>query len=499
MVPDPRTPVIAGVGQVRGDPDGSADPLALFVAATEVAGTDAGGGLLRRADVAASVMLGSSRAADPARLVAERLGLSPRATVRAGVGGNTPQLLVNELGARIARGELDVALVGGAECLATRGPLRSAAAPRERAADGDGPEPERIGDEQQGSSDEEMRHGMVLPVQVYPLFETALRAAAGRGVAEHQRHIGALWAHFSQVAAANPFAWDREPHTAEQIATVGPDNRVVCFPYLKRMCARLNVDLGAALLVCAYETARAAGVPDDRLVFLHAGADGHEHWFPSHRWAVGETPGAGIVVREALAAAGVTVDDVARFDLYSCFPSAVQMVMAAIGLAGPATDPRPLTVTGGLAFAGGPLNNYVSHSIAAMVDACRADPGSIGMTTAIGWYATKHSVGIWSTEPPRAGRYRRVDPAGTQARIDALPRRDTTGPFDGEATIEATEVVVDRDGTPSLVVVLALAADGRRVVAASTDPDLGRAAMAEALEGRLARFRSDTDRTVFLG
>jgi acetyl-CoA C-acetyltransferase len=496
---DPRTPVIAGVGQVKGDPDDpDRDPIDLFATAARRAGSDAGAPLLHRVDTIASVMLGSVRAPDPARLVADRLGLDPPRTVLAGVGGNTPQLLANELGARILRGEVDVALVGGGECLAGRGPLRSTVAPRERGPAG-GPEPERIGDSRPGSSDEEMRHGMSLPVQVYPLFETALRAARGHGVDEHQRAIGELWSHFSAAAAANPYAWSREALSAEEIATPGPDNRVVCWPYLKRMCARMNVDLGAAFLLCSYEAAQAAGVPDDRLVFLHAGADGHDHWFPSTRWSVGAAPAIGVVVHDALHAAGLGADDVARFDLYSCFPSAVQMALDAIGLAGPPADPRPLTLTGGLAFAGGPLNNYVSHSIAAMIEACRADPGSIGVTTALGWYATKHSAGIWSARPPASGAFVRVDPAASQARADALPARTTTGPYDGVATIEATEVVVDRDGSPALLVVLALTGDGRRVVASTTDADLAAEAMASALEGRPAAMRAAGEHTVFLG
>src|SRR4029434_2979729 len=84
---------------------------------------------------------------------------------------------------------------------------------------------------------------------------------------------------------------------------------------------------------------------------------------------------------------------------------------------------RPLTVTGGLGFAGGPANNYPTHAIAAMVDACRQDPGSIGMVSALGWYVTKHSIGVYSTAPPERG-FSRVDPASTQANVDALPGRE---------------------------------------------------------------------------
>ena len=144
---------------------------------------------------------------------------------------------------------------------------------------------------------------------------------------------------------------------------------MVCFPYPKRMCANIDVDQAAALLLCSYEAARDAGVPDDRMVFLHAAAEAHDHYFFSERWSLADSPGIATAVGDALDAAGITLDDIARFDLYSCFPSAVQVATRALGIAD--DDPRPLTVTGGLGFAGGPVNNYPTHAIARMVELLR--------------------------------------------------------------------------------------------------------------------------------
>ena len=231
-------------------------------------------------------------------------------------------------------------------------------------------------------------------------------------------------------------------------------------------------------------------IADDRMVFLHAGADAHDHFFVTERAALAAAPAIGVAVRAALGAAGLGVDDVARFDLYSCFPSAVQMAMHAIGLRGPARgDARPLTVTGGLGFAGGPVNNYPTHGIAAMVDALRADPGSIGLTTALGWYATKHSVGVWSSRPP--ARFARVDPAHTQAEADALPGREPAGLVDGTMTVEASSVVMERDGTPALAIVAGLLPDGRRALANARDPEVMLDLTREAWEGRTVEVTND--------
>ena len=345
-----------------------------------------------------------------------------------------------------------------------------------------------IGDPRPGTNDIEQAHWAVAPTHIYPLFETALRAAAERSVEEHQAVVGALWARFAAVAAANPHAWSRVAYSAEEITQPSADNRMVVFPYTKRMCANIDVDQGAALLLCSYEAARAARISDDRIVFLHAGADAHDHFFITERAALAEAPAIGVAVRAALAPPA-RASTTSRFDLYSCFPSAVEMAMHALGLQGPRGDDRPLTVTGGLGFAGGPVNNYPTHAIARMVEACRADPGSFGLTTALGWYATKHSVGVWSSRPPDA--FTRVDPAVTQAEADALPRRRSAGVFEGTMTIEATSVVMDRDGTPTVAIVAGLRPDGTRGLANSRDADVMTAMTREAWEGRVVTVAND--------
>jgi acetyl-CoA C-acetyltransferase len=154
-----------------------------------------------------------------------------------------------------------------------------------------------------------------------------------------------------------------------------------------------------------------------------------------------------------------------------------------------------LTVTGGLPFAGGPGNNYVTHSIATMVEECRRDPGSIGLVTALGWYVTKHSVGVYSTTPPAAG-FARVDPAVTQSAVDALPRRVAAGMVDGRATVEATSVAFDRDGSPTIGIVSALTPDGRRALANCSDPVALREMCVEPWEGRNVELRADGDTNV---
>lgn len=490
-----RNPAVAGCGEISqraGDGAAVLGAADLMAEAARRAGADAGGRLLERVEVVASVMSISLRHPDPGRLVADRLGLSGVRTLQTRIGGNLPQYLLNDLGAEIAAGRLDVALIVGGETVHSRKKSTRAAVAELDDPLPDGEPAMLVGDDRPGWTDDEAVHQAAIPTQVYPLFESALRAGAGRGLEDHRRHVSELWARFAAVAGGRAAAWSTKAWSPEEIRTPGPGNRMVTYPYTKLMCANIFTDQAAAVLLCSPEAARAAGVADDRLVYLRAGADGADRQFFTERWSLGESPGLRAVTGDTLAAAGLGVDDIARFDLYSCFPSAVQMAMQELGLAGPAGgDDRPLTVTGGLSFFGGPGNNYVTHSVAAMVDACRADPGSLGMVTGVGYYLTKHSAGIYSTEPPPAG-FVRVDPAATKARVEAAsPARTPAGAYAGPATVETTAVQCGRESDPVLGVLAVLTPDGRRALANTTDPAALASMTEEEWAGRPVELTTD--------
>ena len=238
----------------------------------------------------------------------------------------------------------------------------------------------------------------------------------------------------------NPHAWLREAKSAEEIRTTSPTNRLVGLPYRKYMNSNNDVDMAAAVIICSVEAARRLGVAEDRWVFPHSGTDCHEHAYVSNRDTFARTPAVELGGRRALELAGIGIDDVAIVDLYSCFPAAVQLGAQSLGL----STERQLTRTGGLAFAGGPWNNYVMHAIATVVGDLRQQPGERGLVWANGGYVTKHAFGVYGTEPPADG-FRHDDP---QAEIDALPRRELAFAEDaaGPATVEAYTVMHGRDG-----------------------------------------------------
>jgi acetyl-CoA C-acetyltransferase len=258
---------------------------------------------------------------------------------------------------------------------------------------------------------------------------------------------------------------------------------MIGFPYTKRMNSNNAVEQGAALVLCSAERAETLGVPRDRWVFPHSGTDAHDHYLVSHRDDLSSSPAIRLAGRAALELADVGVDDLAHIDLYSCFPSAVQIAAYELGIA---LD-RPVTVTGGLSFAGGPWNNYVTHSIATMAGVLREDPGSLGLVTANGGFITKHAFGVYGTEPP-ARPFRHAEP---QASVDALPRREACDEPDGEAAVEAWTVMHDREGAPEAGLLAALMDDGRRAWGVTRDPDLVKVMVSEELAGKRARLAPD--------
>jgi acetyl-CoA C-acetyltransferase len=492
MALDPRTPVIIGGGQVNqrtADGDPAREPVDLIVEAARRASTDAGtknGHLLEAVDAVRIVSLLSWRYRDPGALVAERIGAAPRHTAVTTPGGNSPQSLVNRTALDIAAGRNDVVLIGGAEAWRTRMTFRATGdRPAWTTQDDSVREAEVIGDEFTMTHPAEMNRGIIMPVQVYPIFEQALRAAAGRSLDDHLVRISELWSRFSDVAATNPNAWSQTSYTPEEIRTPGPDNRWIGFPYPKLMNSNNSVEQGAALLMSSAEAAERAGVPRERWVFPHSGADAHDTDAMSHRGDLHSSPGIRAVGRQVLDMAGIGADDLAHVDLYSCFPSAVQIAAAEIGL--PDDDPtRPLTVTGGLTFAGGPWNNYVTHAIATMVGVLRDDPGSFGLCSANGGFVTKHAIGVYSTEPPADG----FKWSNAQDEADRLTNQREAAPedYDGDVTIEAWTVMHSREGEPENGIAAALLPDGRRTWGTTQDADVLKAMTVEEFAGRRARL-----------
>ena len=480
---DPRTPVIVGAGQlVQRDADLKAlrDPVALSVEALKRAETDAGAsGLLARADAVFAVASTSWTYRDQAALVASGVGAKPSQTVMsAKFGGDAGQLLVNVAGEAIAQGNASVVLVCGAEAGATM------AAAQKAGVTPTWPEQSRdvaptlvLGIDREANNEAEANAGLGAPVYTYALIESAVRHRLNETVSAHQKTITRLWSGLSDIASANEFAWQPQAFSPDERATADQNNRMVSSPYPKLLCANLQVDLASGLILTSVAAATAAGVAQHKWVFLHAGAAAHDEWFVSERGDLAASPALRTIGEAALTQAGISINDVKHVDLYSCFPAAVQIAALDLGL--PVNDAsRPLSVTGGLTFAGGPGNNYGGHAVATLVGRLRDDPGSFGLSTSLGWYLTKHAIGIYSTQPPSRG-YESLHPI-----VQPVPTRAALTDYTGAGGIEAYTVQYQRDGEPEAAIVSVLTPHGARMLVRTAQPELIAAAVDTDLIGR---------------
>ncbi len=474
-VDEERTPVVVASGQAVARGPGDHDlvtPVDLMVRAVEAALAHAPG-LRDRVQRVSVVDIMSRTGPAPASELARRCGLHPLRLEHTTIGGNSPQWLLNRAAADIASGQLGASVIAGAEALRSQRARRAAGieppAGTEQPDDGDQAADPEVGDDQPGFGPGEAALGLVLPVNVYPMLESAVAARAGRSTVAHRAELGRLFAPFTEVAARNPYAWFRDVLSADEIATPSPDNRIVSEPYTKRMTAFLGSDQAAALVVCSLAEARRAGVAD-RAVFVWAGADATDVRAISARPDPATSPAIAAAGRAAFAAASdaagraLSVDDVDAIDLYSCFPVAVELACDALGIA--TDDRRGLTLTGGLPYFGGPGNNYTTHGIAEVTEWVRTR-GGLGLASGLGWFVTKHSLGLYASEPP-VGGFRYGDTSADQAAIDAsaVPvALELPEPVTG--SVVAATVALDRDGRPTAAPVVARLADGRQAAAAA--------------------------------
>lgn len=483
------TPVIIGVGEFterKGPIDQAREPVDLMVEALRAADADAGGGWLPRLQSLSLVGLISWRYRDPVSLLSERLGIAPAHAVNASMGGETPVRLVHEAALAIARGELKAAAVVGGEANYTvaqamklgQAPNWTPLASPEEAV--------RYPSSSFAVSPVAKALKVREPSQIYPFYEMAVEKTWGQSPAEGDRESSQLWARYAAVAADNPYAWIRTAPEADAIAGITPDNRLIAWPYPKLMVANPNVNQGAAIIVASLAEARAAGVPEDRIIHIWGGAAAREPEDYLLRDRYDHSTAQTAVLDKAVEIAGGDAGAFDRLELYSCFPVVPKMALRTLGLGEDAPEP---TVAGGLTFFGGPLNNYMAHALAAMARTLRAHPGELGLVYGQGGYVNKHHALVVSTTPPPSPLA--LDPS-VQAEADAargpVPALDEA--YEGPAAIETYTVRFGRAGEPQDGLVILRTPTGGRTMArveggdaASLAPLLSRDANAIGLAG----------------
>ncbi|KYH00691.1 acetyl-CoA acetyltransferase [Bradyrhizobium sp. DOA1] len=459
-IPEERTPVIVGIGEIVDRPKEiteGLEPLDLLEQALRRAEADAGAKLLDEVESLDVVNFLSWRYRDPEKLLAHRLGISPAHCYYGPVGGESPIRFIHEAAKRIARGECVVAAVCGAEAqsTATKAERAGVKLPWTPFAH-DVEEPKRGAAFQKPLA---VKLGVFRPVTVYPFYEAASSAQWGQTPREAMAESGTLWSRYSEAAAQNPNAWLKRRYTPEEITTPTADNRLIAWPYNKLMVANPSVNMGGALLLTSLAKAREAGIAEDKLVYPLGGASAEEPRDYLLRDQFYESHPQNAVLNAVMDLAG---DDGKKFDaieLYSCFPCVPKMARRTLGLG---ADVQP-TVTGGLTFFGAPLNTYMTHAACAMVRRVR-DGASLGLLYGQGGFVTKHHALVVSKTPPREALAQETSVQGEADRNKrAVPEFVTE--VNGKGKVESFTVLYGRGGDVEHGVVMLRTQDGRRTLA----------------------------------
>lgn len=475
---DPRLPCIVGTARRTWHPgaDPAPEPLTMW---TEVARGAAADACPARNPLAAVDYLGlvhcQSWSYDhPADRLAGNLDLGPGEREVSILAGTAPQRLINDAAVRMLRGEISAAIVVGGEALATLKQFHKAdeTPPWSHPH----PNPPRLPiDLDQWYLPTEIAHGILPAWLTFALLEQARWAERGATAAD--RHaLAEVMGRLNAVAATNPHAWFRHLYLTEELTTATADNRMVASPYTKRMTAFMDVDMAAANLLVTRALADDWGVPDEHRIYLRGWGFARDEVHIAARSELGSSPAMRAATTTALAAAGLHLDDLDGFDLYSCFGSAVQFAQDALAL--DPTDPRPITATGGLPYHGGPSSNYLSHSTSHLVDHLRSHPDEIALATGVGMHMTKHVAAVWANRP---GALLRSPDDGSQRWnvSQPAPGRTVLEHHHGAARVMAATVVHAADGTPDHAIAVCEVAGGDRCYATADDPAVIAAVAAE--------------------
>ncbi|KAL4807029.1 hypothetical protein BDV18DRAFT_136694 [Aspergillus unguis] len=391
-------------------------------------------------------------------LLVQRLGLQGAVhTVESHHGGDSPGKFLDEAARRVAYGKSKVAVVTGAEALASLEAFK-------KAEKFPPPHWTKLEDyrtiwERERPEDLGSRHFLGAPIQIYPLYEAAYRAHHQQKLSDNHRESAELYADFAQVAAKSPYSWayGQTPETAESIGTVTKRNRMICSPYPLLMNAFNTVNLAAACIVTTTTFARELGIPEDKWIYPLGGAGTADSRFWERPY-FHASRSLSQSLDSALKASELKTDDIDLFDFYSCFP--VVPKLAARHLNIPLHGPKPITVLGGLTSFGGAGNNYSMHAITEITRQLRTRKGQSkahnGLVLANGGVLSYHHTVILSTQP-RNSAYPGWNPLPTQLE-EVHP--EIVEQAEGGAVIETYTVQFGRDGSPVLGFVIGLLTSG---------------------------------------
>ena len=388
-------PAIVGIGIIQTKPFDPTftEPIALMVEASAQAIEDTENPFIKESIDIVYVLRGFWGYKEPGKYLIEELNLGSRPRSVLVKVGISQQQIIDTAATDIAQGKIRSALIVGGEArYALVQSLKNNTLYREMDLPGE-PDEYMKPDEELYQPDETEQMGL-MAAPYYCVQETALRFAEKLSPKDHLQRINTIYENFSKVAQKNQHAWDRKSYSANDL-NPSSTNPMIAYPYTKKHNSNWNVNQASALLLTSESLANSLNIPKIKRIYPLQSAENN------HMMAVIQRPN--LAISKGLELAGEkTLEFMDRFqikkpilEIYSCFPLAVQQFIKVLNL-----DPLDkLTVTGAMPFAGGPLNNYMLHSTAQMVETIRNNQNKIGLVTGVSGLMTKQGICLWASEP----------------------------------------------------------------------------------------------------
>ncbi len=473
------TPCIIGVAQQTCRPENgdAPEPIEQCMQVALAAAQDSGNSeILKRIDELDSVLSLSWSYDDLPVKLADKLGLKDGERKLSGLSGTHPQRFINEAAENILAGKRDAVLIAGAESFATR----KRAKKEERKLAWPKAEKKAAPPFEDPFHPSEMAHEVFQAYTTFALLDSARRAHLGLSHEANRHQQANMMAALSKVAANNPKAWFQKSYSGDELFDINDNNRMVAYPFTKNTMAFMDVDMAAAVIVTSHKVAEELNIPQERRVYLHGWGYAKEPPYIAQRPELWHCPSMKHASQQALTMAGVGIDDIAHLDLYSCFSSSLNFTKDALGIG--ADDSRPLTITGGLPYFGGPGNNYTSHSVATMVEKLRNNSKDFGLISGVGMHMTNHVFAVYSAKPVTTYH-------SCSTNNEALDLKTITDEASGAATIAGYTVVHSRQGKSALAVCDLV--DGTRCYARCNDENMLDSMEQEEWVGRTIKLSTD--------
>jgi acetyl-CoA C-acetyltransferase len=454
-----ETPVLVGVGTaMRREEDykQALEPLDLMLEAIRKAGSDSGyPDLLKDVDRIA-IPRGRWKYRNPGGAVAKVIGAERAQTVLASVGV-LQQTLIADACEDIASGKIASAIVTGADSGYRILRARIAGVYASERDQNDDPDV-KLEPAKELRNEAELAAGLMMPVGLYALAESARRADLGLGVSEHREQLAQRYARLSEIASQNSDAWSREIKQDKEISEAGKSNPMQAFPYTRSHCSAWNVDQAAALLFCSEKKADSLGIERSRRIYPMISAESNHMVALSARPDLWRCTGAKVAADALFGEMGITADDIDLIELYSCFPIAMECFANAARI----PHGRDLSVTGGMAYAGGPYNNYFYQATVKTAEMLRAGDGRTALLSCVSGIMTKQAFAMWSSDKPEKG-FSRLDV--TDAVAAQIQPIDLECEFAGKGQVAACTVIYQQGKDPCAVLLLDTEGEKRALIA----------------------------------